>query len=58
MKACRGFAGEREAIIEFDYDGVIPSAVFSSLSEPPVHPIFIKAVDTEGNVRRTGRRGI
>ena len=50
VKACRGFAGEREAIIEFDYDGVIPSAVFSSLSEPPVHPIFIKAVDTEGNV--------
>ena len=50
VKACRGFAGEREAIVEFDYDGVIPSAVFSSLSEPPVHPIFIMAVDTEGNV--------
>ena len=50
VKACRGFAGEREAIVEFDYDGVIPSAAFSSLSEPPVHPIFIMAVDTEGNV--------
>ena len=50
VKACRGFAGEREAIVEFDYDGVIPSAVFSSLSEPPVHPIFIMVVDTEGNV--------
>ena len=50
VKACRGFVGEREAIVEFDYDGVIPSAVFSSLSEPPVHPIFILAVDTEGNV--------
>ncbi len=50
VKACRGFAGEREAVVEFDYDGVIPSAVFSSLSEPPVHPIFIMAVDTEGDV--------
>ncbi len=50
VKICNGFSGEREAIVKFDYDGVIPSAVFSSLSEPPVHPIFIMAVDTEGNV--------
>ncbi len=50
VKICSGFSGEREAIVEFDYDGVIPSAVFSSLSEPPVHSIFIMAVDTEGNV--------
>ncbi len=50
MKICSGFSGEREATIKFDYDGVIPSSVFSSLSDPPVHPVFIMAVDTEGNI--------
>ncbi len=50
MKACRGLAGEKDTIVEFDYDGIIPSSVFSSLSDPPVHPVFIMAVDTEGNI--------
>ena len=50
VKACRGLAGEKDTVVEFDYDGVIPSSVFSSLSDPPVHPIFIMAVDTEGNI--------
>ena len=50
VKACRGLAGEKDTIVEFDYDGVIPSSVFSSLSDPPVHPIFIMAVDIEGNI--------
>ena len=50
VKVCRGLAGEKDTIVEFDYDGIIPSSVFSSLSDPPVHPIFIMAVDTEGNI--------
>ena len=50
VKACRGLAGEKDTIVDFDYDGVIPSSVFSSLSDPPVHPIFIMAVDIEGNI--------
>ena len=50
VKSCRGLAGEKDAVVEFDYDGVIPSAIFSSLSNPVVHPIHVKAVDTDGNV--------
>ena len=50
VKACRGFAGEREAIVEFDYDGVIPSGGGTSLSNLFRHKIIIWAVDTEGNV--------
>ena len=54
MKACRGFAGEREAIVEFDYDGVIPSDGGTSLSNLFRHKIIIWAVDTEGNVDGEG----
>ena len=54
VKACRGFAGEREAIVEFDYDGVIPSDVGTSLSNLFRHKIIIWAVDTEGNVDGEG----
>ncbi|MYD59788.1 MAG: hypothetical protein F4W91_01985 [Gemmatimonadetes bacterium] len=65
VKACRGLNGARESVVEFDYDGIIPSvSVFSlgfdsviqgltSLSNPDVHPISIEAIDTEGNVSRT-----
>ena len=51
IKSCRGLSGERDTIIEFDYDGVIPSADFTRLWNLDVHPISIQAVDTEGNVR-------
>ena len=51
VKACRGLAGEREAVVEFDYNGVIPSATSASLSNLPVeHPLYVRAVDTGGNV--------
>ena len=53
VKACRGLAGNRDTIIEFDYDGVIPSNGFTSLSNPVAHPMSIKGVDTDGNVGRT-----
>ena len=49
VKAWRGFAGEKEAVVTFDYDGVIPSAISTSLSEPIVHPISVYVVDTNGN---------
>ncbi len=52
VKGCRGLAGDKDAVVEFEYDGVIPSAVFTSLSDPSVHPIYVQAVDTEGNVGR------
>ena len=50
VKACRGLAGETDAIVQFDYDGVIPSDDFTRLWNPDEHPIFIQATDTEGNV--------
>ena len=50
VKACRGLAGVRDAVVEFDYNGVIPSDGLRSLSNPDVHPILAKAVDTDGNV--------
>ena len=51
VKACRGLAGEKEPVVEFEYDGVIPSFMFTSrLSNFAMHPIYIEAVDTDGNV--------
>ncbi len=56
VKACRGLGGKKEAVIEFDYDGVIPSAhepsysISTSLSDPVIHPIYVNVVDTDGNV--------
>ncbi len=52
VKACRGLNGERDTIVQFDYDGVIPSEDFTSLSHPIIHPIYAWAVDTNGNVGR------
>ncbi len=54
VKACRGLSGDRDTIIEFDYDGIIPSDGFTRLWNLDVHPISIQAVDTEGNVRTEG----
>ena len=53
VKACRGLKGEKDTIVEFDYDGVIPSDGFTNLSDPTGHPIIIEAVDTDGNVSNT-----
>ena len=53
VKACRGLAGETDAIVQFDYDGVIPSNSGTNLSDSVRHSIYVLAVDTEGNVRGT-----
>ena len=53
VKACRGLDGQREAVIEFAYDGRIPSALSSSLSDPVAHSIRVAAVDRDGDVRYT-----
>ena len=50
VKMCHRLSGERDAIIEFDYDGVIPSDDFTRLWNPDTHPIFIEAIDNQGNV--------
>ena len=49
VKACRRLAGEKDAVVEFDYDGVFPSNNGTSLSDPTIHPIDVKVVDAFGN---------
>ena len=51
--ACRILEGEKEAVVTFDYDGVIPSVIGSSLSDPIVHWLSVHVVDTEGNVNNS-----
>ncbi len=52
LKACRGVSNKKDAVVEFEYDGVIPSGAGTSLSNPIAHTIVVEAVDTDGNVRR------
>ena len=58
LKACRNLNGETNAVVQFDYDGVIPSysdpqGTGTSLSDPPTHLFYVEAVDTGGNVGST-----
>ena len=50
LKACRRLGGEKDTIVEFDYDGVIPSDGFTNLSDPVGHPITVYVVDKDGDV--------
>ncbi len=56
LRECRAFEGERNAVVEFDYDGSVPTAApsffgdTSSLSDP-LHLIGIRVVDRDGNSR-------
>ena len=52
-KPCRGLAGRREAVVEFDYDGSFWAGGFSTLPDLSRHHLHIVAVDTEGNVSET-----
>ena len=54
VKECRSFAGEPSAVVEFDYDGLIPSKANSSLADPIVHWLRFRAVDTAGRTSRIG----
>ena len=55
IKTCRGLKGETNTIVQFDYDGVIPSAhdptysIETSLLNPRVHPMHVKVVDRRGD---------
>ena len=50
VKACRVLAGVQNDLVEFDYDGTIPSVRGESLSNPPLHSMYAEVVDTDGNV--------
>ena len=47
--ACVAMAGQTEAVVEFEYDGVVPSAPHTSLSDPKVHSFSPSAISIEGN---------
>ena len=53
VKACLGLARKKDTVIEFDYDGIVPSVGGTSLSNPVAHPIFVEVVDTDGNASYT-----
>ena len=57
VKACRGLSDERDAVVEFEYDGDVPSADgsshVSSISDLIAHPLHIQVVDSEGDVAWT-----
>ena len=50
VKACRGLERKKDVVVEFNYDGVIPGDDRTSLSSFTVHPIYVAAVDVDGNV--------
>ena len=50
VKACRGLAGEKDAVVEFEYDGKLPTSPLYSLSEPGGHPMGASVVDKNGNM--------
>ena len=50
VKACRGLDGEQDIVIEFEYDGVIPSGYGTSLANSVVHGIAVMAIDIVGDV--------
>ena len=53
IKTCQALEGKTDAVVDFDYDGVIPSDNSTNLSNPSVHPIAVAAVDMDGNVTRS-----
>ena len=52
VKACQSLGGATDTIVEFDYDGSVPSYDLTSLLIPTRHPISIEAIDVNGNFRR------
>ena len=50
VKSCRGLANGNVTVVQFEYDGDVPSSPSSTLSDHMIHPIHVKAVDSDGNV--------
>ena len=50
VKACRKLTGQKEAIVVFEYDGDIPSSLFTNLIMHTKHDIRIAAIDINGDV--------
>ena len=50
IQACRGLASVPNDMVEFDYDGIIPSDGFTNLSDPPLHSMYTYVVDKDGDL--------
>ena len=50
VKAYRKLTGEKEVIVNFEYDGDIPSTSFTKLSMDSTHGVHIAAIDINGDV--------
>ena len=51
LQLCRTFSGEKDAVVEFDYDGgFVTGGGFESFSSSDAHWIRVDTVDTKGNV--------
>ena len=49
--ACRGLAGEKDTVVEFEYDGVFKfDGYFKSISDSVAHEINVKVIDTDWNI--------
>ena len=60
VKVCRGLAGETDTVVEFNFDGRLPSdnvstapAAHTTFSNTSQHPIYVVAVDMDGNRTKT-----
>ena len=51
IKTCRGLSGQTDTVVEFEYDGNIPSG--GSLSDRIAHPISVTVVNSHGDVGYT-----
>ena len=50
LKDCRTLSGAKEAVIEYEYDGVVPGRrTVTTLSDPPSHYIGFLAIDKRGD---------
>ena len=56
LKDCRTLSGAKEAVIEYEYDGVVRPGrrTVTSLSDPPSHFIEFHAIDKKGDRRYEG----
>ena len=54
--SCHGLMGEKNAVAQFDYDGIKPSRGLGSLADSAIHTIFVNIVDIHGDVTKRNFR--
>ena len=49
VQECREFAGQKEAVARFEYDGTVPSSPLSRFTDFVTHSLGVYVVDANGN---------